>query len=257
MMGKIERHPEEADLVLHFYGDSGDTAAVDRHLDQCAECAATFQSIAATLAAVPDQVPERGELYGLEVWQRIRPELPERTPWWTFFRQYRGVFATAAITAALGIAFVTGRYLQTPAPGPVPVQQTAGIVEQPDTTRARMAATADHLEQSERVLIDLANADGQAVDVSLQQAWAADLIDANRLFREAAVQAGDTGVATLLEDLERSLLDIVHSPSTLTPAQLADVRTRLDAAALVFKVRILSNELRERETAPAAPRKTT
>jgi hypothetical protein len=256
MMGRIEPHPEEADLVLHFYGDSGDTAAIDRHLEQCADCAATFQSIAATLTAVPDDVPERGELYGLEVWQRIRPELPERTPWWAVFRQYRRVLATAAITAALVIAFVAGRYLPTPTPGPSPVQHEASVVEPPDTTRARLVATADHLEQSERVLIDLANADGRT-DVSLQQAWAADLIDANRLFREAAVQAGDTGVATLLEDLERSLLDIVHAPSTLSPAQLDDVRTRLDAAALVFKVRILSNELRERETAPATPRKTT
>jgi len=107
------------------------------------------------------------------------------------------------------------------------------------------------------MLLDLANADGPAIDVSLQQAWAADLIDANRLFREAAVQAGDAGLATLLEDLERSLLDIVHAPSTLTPAQLDDVRTRLDAASLVFKVRVLSGELRERETAPPAPRKTS
>jgi hypothetical protein len=257
MTARIEHHPEEADLVLHFYRDSGETAAIDGHLQQCAECAATFQSIAATLATVPDEVPERGELYGLEVWQRIRPELPERTPWWGFLRTYRSMVAAVAVAAALIIAFVAGRYFPPTGPGPLPLQQTATISGEPEMSRARLGATADHLEQSERVLLDLANADGQAVDVSRQQAWAAELIDANRLFREAAVQAGDTGVATLLEDLERSLLDIVHAPSTLTPAQLDDVRTRLDAASLVFKVRILSNELRERETAPAAPRKTT
>ena len=43
----------------------------------------------------------------------------------------------------------------------------------------------------------------------------------------------------------------------LTPSELAEVHARLDAAALLFKVRVLSNELRERETAPVAPRKTT
>jgi hypothetical protein len=259
MIGRTERHPEEADLVLHFYGDSGETAAIDRHLADCPACAASFTSIANTLTAVPDaEIPERGELYGLEVWQRIRPVLPVRTPWWSFFLQYRRAAAASIVAAALTVAFVAGRYLPT-APGPAmaPAPQVAVAGDAADATRARWAATADHLEQSERVLLDLANADGRTTDVSLQQAWAADLIDANRLFREAAVQAGDNNVAGLLDDLERSLLDIVHAPSTLTPAQLDDVRARLDAAALVFKLRILSNELRERETAPTAPRKTT
>ena len=91
----------------------------------------------------------------------------------------------------------------------------------------------------------------------MEQAWASDLVDANRLYREAATQAGETSTASVLDDLERTLLDIVHAPSTLTPAELADVRARLDAAALLFKVRVLSNELRERETTPLAPRKTT
>lgn len=244
-------------MVLHFYGDSGDTAAIDRHLDTCAECAASFKSLADTLTAVPaSEVPERGELYGLEVWQRIRPALPVRALWWSIFRQYRRSLAAIAAASALTLAFAAGHYLPTtPAPAAVSVSEAA--VGGDDATRARLVATADHLEQSERVLLDLANADGGTIDVSPQQAWAADLIDANRLFREAAVQAGDTNVATLLDDLERSLLDIVHAPSTLTPAQLEDVRARLDAAALIFKLRILSNELRERETAPVAPRKTT
>jgi hypothetical protein len=106
-------------------------------------------------------------------------------------------------------------------------------------------------------LLDLSNAEGPDVDVSEEQAWASDLVEANRLYREAATQAGETTTASVLDDLERSLLDIVHAPSTLTPAELEDVRARLDAAALLFKVRVLSNELRERDTAPLAPRKTT
>ena len=58
------------------------------------------------------------------------------------------------------------------------------------------------------------------------------------------------------KSVERNLLDIVHGPSTLTPADLEQLRVRLDAAALLFKVRVLHDELRERETAPASPRKT-
>ena len=97
----------------------------------------------------------------------------------------------------------------------------------------------------------------RSIDVSDAQAWAADLVDANRLYRQAAIRDGDTMVADVLDELERNLLEIVHGPSTLTPAQLDQLRVRLDAAALLFKVRVLHDELRERETAPASPRKTT
>jgi hypothetical protein len=61
-------------------------------------------------------------------------------------------------------------------------------------------------------------------------------------------------MASVLDELERNLLEVVHSPSHITAAQLDDVRRRIDAAALVFKVRVLGDELRQRELAmPAAP----
>ncbi len=123
--------------------------------------------------------------------------------------------------------------------------------------RVRLAAISDHFEQSERVLLDIINADGQSVDVSEQQAWAADLIDSGRLYRHAAERAGDGTAAGLLDELERHLLEIVHGPSTLTPAELGAVRARLDAAALLFKVRVMAHELRERELESVRPRKTT
>jgi hypothetical protein len=59
----------------------------------------------------------------------------------------------------------------------------------------------------------------------------------------------------VLDELERNLLEVVHSPSQITAAQLDDVRRRIDAAALLFKVRVLGDELRQRELAmpSAAP----
>jgi hypothetical protein len=138
----------------------------------------------------------------------------------------------------------------------VPLGQPSGEVADA-AQRVRVAAIGDHLERSERVLIDLVNAEGRRVDLTDQQVWAADLIESNRLYREAAARAGDTPVANMLDELERSLLEIVHGPSKPMPAELDDVRARVDAAALLFKVRILGDELRERETAPVRPRKTT
>src|SRR5262245_36607646 len=251
-------HPSEEDLILHFYGESGRPAVVHAHLALCPECRAEYEAIARTLTMVATPAtPERGDLYGLEVWQRIRPQLPARHPWSRILHVRWSTLTTGAAVAVFAVAaFLAGRYWpasETSVPGPL--ETTAARSSSND--RARTVAIIDHLERSERVLLDLSNADGPDVDVSVEQGWAADLVDANRLYRDAAAQAGETTTASVLDDLERTLLDIVHAPSKLSPAELDDARARLDAAALLFKVRVLSNELRERETMPLAPRKTT
>lgn len=258
----LSPHITDDDLVLHYYGEHRNSALVDLHLGECRTCAATFEDIVSTLAAVDDSgMPARDEHYGLEVWQRIRPVLPERRSRFDWLWRPIPAFGLGAAAAALTFAiFTAGRYWPA-----VPVPQVA--LEQPNATpsasalelaneRALAAAVADHLERSERVLVDLAN-DARPADLDVQQAAARDLIDVNRLYREAANEAGDSTVAGVLDDLERTLLDIVHAPTTLTPGELAVVRARLDAAALLFKIRILSNELRDREAPPVAPRKTT
>ena len=52
-------------------------ADIEQHLEGCAACAATYRAIAATLSLVVEApIPERGDRYGLEVWQRIRQQLP-------------------------------------------------------------------------------------------------------------------------------------------------------------------------------------
>src|SRR5262249_47378389 len=75
----VSSHYSDDDLTLYYYGEAKRPAAVERHLQDCAPCAALYREIAGTLAIVtPPDAPERGEQYGLEVWQRIRHQLPER-----------------------------------------------------------------------------------------------------------------------------------------------------------------------------------
>ena len=87
-------------------------------------------------------------------------------------------------------------------------------------------------------------------DISAEQRWAEDLIATNRLYRQDATDAGEHSVALVLAELERSLLEIVHTPSRATAARLDEIRRRIDAASLLFKVRVLGNELRQRESVP-------
>lgn len=254
-------HYTEDDLILYYYGEARRRADIEQHLGACGACAATYRQIAGTLSLVTaPAVPDRDDRYGLEVWQRIRHQLPlqDAPSWRAWFKGDR--FAMAGLAAALCIvvvaAFVAGRFWQRGDAGR-PTGAQASDVSNDASTRVRLAAIGDHLERSERVLLDVVNARGTRIDVSDAQTWAADLVDANRLYRQAAIRDGDTMVADVLDELERNLLELVHGPSTLTPAQLDQLRVRLDAAALLFKVRVLHDELRERETAPAPPRKTT
>ena len=254
-------HYSDDDLILYYYGEGKRREVVEQHLHGCEACAATYRAIADTLQliAAPD-APERGDAYPLEVWQRIRARLPEQdAPWWTLRFAWTPQALAAAAVVLMAVAFLAGRLWPA---GPAS-QPAIGVVERTGSAapgadgRVRLAAIGDHLERSERVLLDLMNAQGERVDVSDQQVWSAELIDSNRLYRDAATQAGDLMIASVLDDLERSLLDVVHGPSTMTPAQLDEVRTRVDAAALLFKVRVLADELHEREAAPVPLRKTT
>ena len=118
------------------------------------------------------------------------------------------------------------------------------------TDRILLASVADHLDRSERVLTDIMNAPARS-NISTEQGWAEDLLQTNRLYRQDAVDAGEHSVAAVLDDLERNLLEIVHSPSTISAADLEQLRRRIDAAALLFKVRVMGDELRQREQTPA------
>ena len=262
-------HFTEDDLTLYHYGEGRRRHEIERHLESCAGCAATYREIAGTLAMIAaPAAPERGDQYGLEVWQRIRHQLPEQesSAWAAlvaFFRPERLVFAAAAAILVLA-AFVAGRvWPRLPAGAPATsAPQTAGtfssaIAANLDSRqRILLTSVADHLDRSERVLTDIMNA--PRGDISTEQRWADDLLDASRLYRQDAIDAGERSVAAVLDDLERNLLEIVNSPSKISAADLEQIRRRIDAAALLFKVRVMSHELRQREQAPTTlPRTAT
>jgi hypothetical protein len=119
--------------------------------------------------------------------------------------------------------------------------------------RILLASVADHLDRSERVLTDIMNAPDRG-NIATEQQWAEDLLTTSRLYRQDAEDAGEQSVAAVLDDLERSLIEIVHSPSTVSAADLEQIRRRIDAAALLFKVRVMSDELRRRDGQAEAPR---
>ncbi len=264
----MTHHFSEDELTLYYYGEGRWRPGIESHLESCADCAAAYREIAGTLSLIATpEAPERGDQYGLEIWQRIRHQLPERDHrFWGFSRfvafSPSGLGLAAAAALLVVAAFVGGRAWQRAAssidttaanpggPGHLANAERPASLEH-SRNQILLISVADHLERSERVLSDIMNA--PRGDISAEQRWADDLLAASRLYRQDAVDAGEQSVAAILDDLERSLIEIVNSPSKISAAELEQIRRRIDAASLLFKVRVMSDDLRQREQTPDRP----
>jgi hypothetical protein len=105
----------------------------------------------------------------------------------------------------------------------------------------------DHLERSQRMLVDLVNGDNADVSLASDRTRAADLVADGRLYRRAADRLGDVEMRTLLEDVERVLVDVANGSSGPASKDLKDVRTRIDEQDLLFRLRVAGAEIRERQ----------
>jgi hypothetical protein len=259
-------HLTEEELVLYHYGDAAGTAAIDEHLGACPACQAGLEELRLTLAAV-DQlpVPARGDEYGAAVWARIQPGLAQPPSGWR--ERLREVLtprklAWAGAAAALFLAaFVAGSRVGWLPSGVAPapkVAQTPPAASQPtgaDRQRVQadvlMMAVGDHLERSQVTLSELVNTQGgPEVDISDEQQRVRDLVSENRLYRQTALRTGEPAVASVLDDLERVLVEVANGPSTMNEAEFDQVRKRIDRQGIIFKVRVFGERVREAEGRP-------
>jgi hypothetical protein len=232
------RQIQDEDLILYYYGEAGDAEEIRDLLAGSPELSARYDALCRTLDAVGDavRVPERPESYGAEVWKRLEPRLSERTPL-PFPPRWSAQWGwLAAAVLLLAVGFLAGRLL------PRPGGEEALTADARERILTRTMAA--HLERSERLLTELANAEtGGSVDISAERRWAQDLLTANRLYRQITRRGGRPMLSSLLDDLEPFLLELAHSPSEIPEEDLADLRARLEEQALLFKMRVVSQRL--------------
>jgi hypothetical protein len=239
------KHLSDEDLAILVPGEEPDRA-VAAHLEECPACRSrrTILQQMIGLVSANERLPRRGESYGRDVWARLSPKLPERrrAAWPAFFAPPRLAFA-AVLALVLVATFLAGRFWQVPQPAPL----SAGVRE-----RILVVALGEHLERSQAVLVEIVNAPGNSdLDVTSEQVQAIDLLADSRLYRQTASQTSDPAVTSVLEELERLLLDVAHGPSHLTPEDLASLRQRIEQKGVLFKVRVIGANLRERGELPA------
>lgn len=252
-------HITEDDLVSLALDEAPDDlrAEADQHLPACAACTAAMEEIRATLGVTTAalEVPERGNDYGAQVWAAIEPRLPARarsTPARVVVRWRPWLAAAAALLIAAGSYWLGRRSATLPSTHvgptatnvPSPAAPASGIRE-----RVVLTALGEHLDRTERTLVELINSDpGAQVDISAEQAWARDLLEANRIYRQST-GAQAPALSQVLEDLEPVLMEIANSPSRLTSDEFETLRARIDARSLVFKVRVTGAGVRARAQA--------
>ncbi|HEV1996132.1 MAG TPA: hypothetical protein VGR03_17495 [Candidatus Acidoferrum sp.] len=244
------KHMTGEELIAYREGVAEQRALIAEHLAACEECREELERIEAVLAALDTlPVPDPGADYGRQVWREIAPRLAEKPGRrWQVWREPRRLAAAGALVALIIAAFVLGRMM--PRHG---VSDNIATEEQV-RERVLVVAVGGHLGRSEMMLMELSNA-GPAnpaqkqVNISAEQRRAEDLLEENRLYRQTALQEGDAGIAGLLDELERVLLDVAHSPEEVTPAQLEAIQEKIEGRGILFKVRVVNKELQQRQEA--------
>lgn len=240
----------EKELVLYYYGEARRPEKVRRRLAADAAFRERFEELCRLLAAVDElQVPDPGEGYGREVWRRLRPRLAERetrlgaAAAWAWLLPPPRWAVAVALAGLLALAFLAGRYTGVADP------PALGGITAAEREQMLAVEVGDHLERSERLLLELANLpDRGATDLSFEQRNAAALVGSNRLYRQLTQAQGRKDLASILDELERLLLELAHGPKEVTASDIEYIRGRTDE--MLLKIQVLTSRLRQKRTAP-------
>lgn len=181
-------------------------------------------------------VPEPREGFEARLWARLQTaeHRPAGRSW-----QRAGLGWGLALLALIAAGIWHFRPAAAP---PVLVRRVATV-----RTRVVRAAAANQLDRTEMLLVALAHAPASnsatVVDLSLEQDWARELVDTDRLVQQSATWNGQARLAGLLADLEPVLLQIAHAPAAVTRHQWQSLQDRINASGLLLRVRIASRNL--------------
>lgn len=238
------RHLTEEELIERYYGENAEDA--QRHLEGCWECAAAYDALQADLAEIEVvEPPARDDAYGEQVWRSLARVLPSKSaPRRLRFQMNLWLGLTAATACALLVAaaFYAGRAWEHRQPHP-----TVANNPQPPEHRVVVVLLSDHLDRSERLLVELKHIDADDTEmIPGLRDEARRLLAANRSCRQDAEKKGDPATTEALDHLNRLLTELADQPDGLNSAAIAKLQHDMEADGLLFEVRVLRSRLPDR-----------
>jgi hypothetical protein len=249
-------HLTDEEMIGQVYGEGEDRAAVEQHLAACRECAQSLAELRRDLAALDRaEAPARDARYGERVWESIKPSLPEysseKRRWWSKGWStnpgsadlwLKGLGYVAACALLVSCAFYAGRvWEQKQHPGITAVKQAPAP---PPKQPIVVVVLDDHLDRSERFLVELKHADldSTATDSPMRDE-ARSLLAANRVCRKNAAKADDPELTTALDHLDRLLADAANEPGGLNAHSIAKLQDEMNSDGVLFEVRVLRSRI--------------
>ncbi len=245
-------HLTEEELIAHTFAED-DKDGVEQHLEACAECAKNYAELRGDLAEMEfAEVPVRDALHGKRVWESISGSLPayEVRRWnWLRGGPWMGLSYAAACIALATCTFIGGRLWERreakTLAGNHPQHKQQSVAHPPQ--RVVVVVLSDHLDRSERLLMELKHADaGNAEMLSPLRDEARNLLPANRICRQKVKHGDDPALATALDRLDHLLAELADQPGDLNSTTITRLQHEMNADRLLFEVRVL-------RTRPAVP----
>jgi hypothetical protein len=238
-------HLNEEELIAHAYAED-EQVGVQQHLEACAECAKTYTALRGDLAEMKfAEAPVRDAFYGNRVWESISGLLPVyevRKERWPRGGLWRGLSYAAACAVLITCAFIGGRlweHRQTRTVTGNHSQQNRQSVAQPPQ-RLVVVVLSDHLDRSERLLVELKHADADTEKmVSPLRDEARSLLAANRICRQNAEHDDDRALTSALDRLDHLLIELANQPGGLDGTTITRLQDEMNADGLLFEVRVL------------------
>jgi hypothetical protein len=258
-------HLSLAELTETLQGEGGwrELGRRREHLAECRECAGELEALRADLEAaaalVDGGVRERDAAWAEQQWQRVRPVLepyPERRRGWQGWALWPRLGWAAGAAMLLAGSFAAGRlWEQRQHPAAVAVNQPALVAATPVAGEQKAApqaaprpvvvvVLADHLDRSERFLVQLKHAELTTEETAPElRDEARSLLKENRVARERTEAKEDPALRGALDRLNALLDQLANAPDGLSQADLIRLRDQMNAAGLLFEVRVLRTRI--------------
>jgi hypothetical protein len=241
------KHLVEQELIGEAYGEGAADAA--RHLEECGECAVAYAELKNDLADLrPLEAPEPDVAYGERVWDAIADSLPVYEPKprpWLGLNWMQGLSYAAVCALLVAGSFYAGSRWQK---GRTPI---VAQNKPPASSRRPIVVVvlSDHLDRSERLLVELKHVDaGNADMMPPLRDEARSLLAANSICRSNAEKSGDPELQSALDHLDHLLNELANQPGGLNAAAIDRLKDEMNADGLLFEVRVLRSRARNQKT---------